>query len=174
MASIIQAQLLEESTAADDPLPVEAAPESEVNVPQDEDLDEQEVKNPIKILGFSLKSKVFLGYPKIICFQQKILAHLCCFLQNTYKHQKILGFLIVLNKILTYFTKKNTPPQAPDADVDPSALQHDRDDFKTWARGWEEKVYTEESLDPDITLGELLLVYFEWMSVHKACTPHLF
>jgi hypothetical protein len=70
--------------------------------------------------------------------------------------------------------KKNTPPQAPDADVDPSALQHDRDDFKTWARGWEEKVYTEESLDPDITLGELLLVYFEWMSVHKACTPHLF
>ena len=28
-------------------------------------------------------------------------------------------------------------------------------------------VYKEDSANPDITLGELLLVYFEWMSVHK-------
>lgn len=28
-------------------------------------------------------------------------------------------------------------------------------------------VYKADSANPDITLGELLLVYFEWMSVHK-------
>jgi hypothetical protein len=49
-----------------------------------------------------------------------------------------------------------------------TAFDHESADFQAWAKGWQHKVYTEESVNPDITLGELLLVYFEWMSVHKA------
>jgi hypothetical protein len=41
------------------------------------------------------------------------------------------------------------------------------DEIATWTKGWNDRVYNEESVDPDITLGELLLLYFEWMSVHK-------
>jgi hypothetical protein len=40
-------------------------------------------------------------------------------------------------------------------------------DFDTWTKGWNDKVYTDNCVNPDITLGELLLLYFEWMSVHK-------
>jgi hypothetical protein len=40
-------------------------------------------------------------------------------------------------------------------------------DFETWTKGWRDKVYTDDCANPDITLGELLLVYFEWMSKHK-------
>jgi hypothetical protein len=35
-------------------------------------------------------------------------------------------------------------------------------------------VYNEDSAPPDITLGELLLVYFEWMSVFKVTATALF
>jgi hypothetical protein len=52
--------------------------------------------------------------------------------------------------------------------MEPStAFDHEAADFSTWARGWHDTVYNEDSANPDITLGELLLVYFEWMSVHK-------
>ena len=34
-------------------------------------------------------------------------------------------------------------------------------------------VYKEDSVNPDITLGELLLVYFEWMSVFKVTAFYL-
>ena len=46
-------------------------------------------------------------------------------------------------------------------------------DFATWARGWHDMVYTDASANPDITLGELLLVYFEWMSVYKVTSLSL-
>jgi len=41
------------------------------------------------------------------------------------------------------------------------------DDLSVWTEGWDEKVYSEDCATPDITLGELLLLYFEWMSVHQ-------
>jgi hypothetical protein len=40
-------------------------------------------------------------------------------------------------------------------------------DFDEWTKGWSEKVYSDGCANPDITLGELLLLYFEWMSVNK-------
>jgi hypothetical protein len=55
----------------------------------------------------------------------------------------------------------------PADDIPPTVFDHESEDFKTWAKGWQDKVYSDESVNPDITLGELLLVYFEWMSVHK-------
>jgi hypothetical protein len=48
-------------------------------------------------------------------------------------------------------------------------MEFEEADFDTWTKGWTEKVYTEDCVNPDITLGELLLLYFEWMSVHKVC-----
>jgi hypothetical protein len=57
---------------------------------------------------------------------------------------------------------------AQSSSVPPSTSDHeDGASFASWATGWNEMVYTEDSTNPDITLGELLLVYFEWMSVHK-------
>jgi hypothetical protein len=42
------------------------------------------------------------------------------------------------------------------------------EELQVWTEGWTDRVYTEGSEDPDITLAELILLYFEWMSVHKA------
>ena len=47
------------------------------------------------------------------------------------------------------------------------AFDYEATDFSTWSKGWHEQVYKEDSVNPDITLGELLLMYFEWMSVHQ-------
>jgi hypothetical protein len=41
------------------------------------------------------------------------------------------------------------------------------DELQVWTEGWEDKVYNDNGVNPDITLGEMLLLYFEWMSVHK-------
>jgi len=54
--------------------------------------------------------------------------------------------------------------------VPPNDFDNDDVDFAAWSRGWHDKVYNDDSTNPDITLGELLLVYFEWMSVHKVTT----
>jgi hypothetical protein len=57
-------------------------------------------------------------------------------------------------------------PEQPE-DEQPSAFDYEATDFSTWSKGWHEKVYKDDSVNPDITLGELLLMYFEWMSVHQ-------
>ena len=46
-------------------------------------------------------------------------------------------------------------------------MDYEEADFESWASGWNERVYNDNSVNPDITLGEMLLMYFEWMSVHK-------
>jgi len=53
-----------------------------------------------------------------------------------------------------------------DADLD-ARDEMDPLQLAVWTHGWQEKVYADDSDPPDITLGELLLLYFEWMSVHK-------
>ena len=57
--------------------------------------------------------------------------------------------------------------QEQDADEQDQAFDYEAADFTTWSKGWREKVYHEDTTNPDITLGELLLMYFEWMSVHQ-------
>lgn len=62
--------------------------------------------------------------------------------------------------------------EAPEEQKDPpephsSAFDYEAADFTTWSSGWHDRVYNEDSVNPDITLGELLLLYFEWMSVHQ-------
>jgi hypothetical protein len=49
----------------------------------------------------------------------------------------------------------------------PNAMDFKEADFDEWTKGWSEKVYSDGCANPDITLGELLLLYFEWMSVNK-------
>jgi hypothetical protein len=46
----------------------------------------------------------------------------------------------------------------------------DDEEKEVWTQGWDEQVYKDDSVPPDISLGELLLLYFEWMSVHKVNT----
>ena len=52
-------------------------------------------------------------------------------------------------------------------DDEEHAFDFEATDLSSWAKGWHEKVYKEDGVNPDITLGELLLMYFEWMSVHQ-------
>jgi hypothetical protein len=66
-----------------------------------------------------------------------------------------------------YILTRPVPEKPQVAPVPPSPFNGETEDFKTWAKGWQDRVYQEESTNPEITLGELLLVYFEWMSVHK-------
>lgn len=63
----------------------------------------------------------------------------------------------------------NTPHHVQDErDNVPSDDFDDTDvDFAEWSKGWHDTVFKDDTANPDITLGELLLVYFEWMSVHK-------
>ena len=56
-----------------------------------------------------------------------------------------------------------------DVDQDPPE-DLDEEEVDQWAAGWHDKVYNEEGEAPDITLGEMLLLYFEWMSVYKVKT----
>ena len=56
---------------------------------------------------------------------------------------------------------------AIDHEEDRNAFDYEATDFSTWSKVWHEKVYQEDSVNPDITLGEMLLMYFEWMSVHQ-------
>jgi len=60
--------------------------------------------------------------------------------------------------------------------VDPPPPDHDNElddeEMKVWTEGWDDQVYNQECVNPDISLGELLLLYFEWMSVHKVHTMH--
>ena len=51
----------------------------------------------------------------------------------------------------------------------PAADPLHHEDLASWTKGWHDQVYNDEGANPDITLGELLLLYFEWMSVHKVC-----
>ena len=43
----------------------------------------------------------------------------------------------------------------------------DGQDMVEWTQGWNDEVYNDDCVNSDITLGEMLLLYFEWMSVHK-------
>jgi len=52
-----------------------------------------------------------------------------------------------------------------------NAFDYEPAEFSSWSKGWHDKVYNEDSVNPDITLGEMLLMYFEWMSVHQV-TAH--
>jgi hypothetical protein len=52
-------------------------------------------------------------------------------------------------------------------DHEPSAFDFEASAFSTWSKGWHDNVYNDNSERPDITLGEMLLMYFEWMSVHQ-------
>ena len=62
---------------------------------------------------------------------------------------------------------------APEHEKDdqPNAFDYEPAEFSSWSKGWHDKVYNEDSVKPDITLGEMLLMYFEWMSVHQV-TAH--
>ena len=44
---------------------------------------------------------------------------------------------------------------------------HNQEELDEWTAGWEDQIYNGEQENPDISLGEVLLLYFEWMSVHK-------
>ena len=44
---------------------------------------------------------------------------------------------------------------------------HNQEELDEWTTGWEDQIYNGEHENPDISLGEVLLLYFEWMSVHK-------
>lgn len=69
--------------------------------------------------------------------------------------------------------------EAPEQEEEeqPNVFDYDAAAFSTWSKGWHEQVYQDDSVNPDITLGEVLLMYFEWMSVHQVtaralvCTP---
>jgi hypothetical protein len=63
-------------------------------------------------------------------------------------------------------SSKNTH-RTQDAGIPRTPFDHGVADFEAWAKGWNDRIYNDHSINPDITLGELLLVYFEWMSVHK-------
>jgi hypothetical protein len=43
----------------------------------------------------------------------------------------------------------------------------DAHEIEEWIAGWDDQVYNDNSPNPDIRLGEMLLLYFEWMSVFK-------
>jgi hypothetical protein len=72
-------------------------------------------------------------------------------------HQKILRNISRIVYILTHILNK----QPPVDDIPTNAIDHESEDFKKWAKGWQDKVYNDDTENPDITLGELLLVYFE-------------
>ena len=40
-------------------------------------------------------------------------------------------------------------------------------ELEVWTQGWNERVYGDENVPAEITLGEMLLLYFDWMSMHK-------
>ena len=82
----------------------------------------------------------------------------------------VLLIRVCLNVMLPY----NPTPQEevqnehqPNGQEQPDEPDLDEQELKDWTKGWNDTVYNEDCENPDITLGEMLLLYFEWMSVHK-------
>ena len=56
----------------------------------------------------------------------------------------------------------------PDAqDIADEKEVADEQNMVDWTQGWHDEVYNDNCVNSDITLGEMLLLYYEWMSVHK-------